>query len=209
MKRVLCYGDSNTYGLNPHTNLRYSEKERWTGILQEILGNEYAVIEEGLNGRTTVLSEPGMEYRNGYSYLEPCLLTHIPVDYLIFMLGTNDTKILFGKEPKEIAAQMRKLIETAQRVLQEDNTKECKILLVSPAALGDKVADGPLGHEFDAESARKSKELSFYYKKEAELAGIDFLDLAQFVESSDIDGIHLSVDAHKIIAERISIWIKG
>lgn len=98
MKRIICYGDSNTYGLNPETNLRYPREKRWTGILQNILGNEYLVVEEGLNGRTTVLSEPGLEYRNGYPYLEPCLQSHIPVDYLVFMLGTNDTKTLFGKE---------------------------------------------------------------------------------------------------------------
>ena len=65
MKTILCYGDPNTYGSKPididmletpfvSTSYRFSKEKRWTGILQKELGNEYEVIEEGLNGRTTI-----------------------------------------------------------------------------------------------------------------------------------------------------------
>lgn len=53
MKTILCYGDSNTYGLKSDLVSRYPRNVRWTGILQEKLGSEYYVIEEGLGGRTT------------------------------------------------------------------------------------------------------------------------------------------------------------
>ena len=51
-KVVLCYGDSNTWGQNEdkNTGSRYPVNVRWTGKLQELLGNEYYVIEEGLGG---------------------------------------------------------------------------------------------------------------------------------------------------------------
>jgi len=46
MKNILCYGDSNTYGYNPENGQRYDYNIRWTGILQNLLGLEYRVIEE-------------------------------------------------------------------------------------------------------------------------------------------------------------------
>ena len=37
MREILCFGDSNTYGLIPGTKERYKENIRWTGILQQKL----------------------------------------------------------------------------------------------------------------------------------------------------------------------------
>lgn len=58
MKTILCYGDSNTYGLRPDSNQRYPREIRWTGLLQKSLGEDYYVIEEGLSGRTTLWDDP-------------------------------------------------------------------------------------------------------------------------------------------------------
>src|SRR5215510_7647193 len=92
MKRILCYGDSNTWGYNPVTQDRFDTHERWTGSLQQALGSNCVVIEEGLNGRTTVWDDPIEGYKNGAAYLIPCLTTHRPLDLVIIMLGTNDLK---------------------------------------------------------------------------------------------------------------------
>ena len=59
MKNVLCFGDSNTYGYDPAgmrdgTAVRYAHDVRWCGVAQRDLGEDWHVIEEGLNGRTTV-----------------------------------------------------------------------------------------------------------------------------------------------------------
>ena len=55
MKQILCFGDSNTYGLIPGTtNQRYGWGTRWTSILDDKVRTKgYSVIEEGLCGRTT------------------------------------------------------------------------------------------------------------------------------------------------------------
>ena len=101
MWEILCYGDSNTWGYNPSTKERYDRYERWTGILQFTLGDEYHVIEEGLNGRTTVWDEPiEGEYKNGKTYLVSCLESHKPLDLVIIMLGTNDLKKRFSVTPR-------------------------------------------------------------------------------------------------------------
>ena len=89
MKTILCYGDSNTWGLNPETLTRYAPDVRWPGILKQELGSDYAIIEEGLSGRTTVWDDPLEGYKNGKTYLSPCLNSHKPLDLVIIMLGTN------------------------------------------------------------------------------------------------------------------------
>src|SRR5512135_783272 len=74
MKTVLCYGDSNTWGYDPATQQRFPRDVRWTGVLRDSLGPDYLVIEEGLNGRTTVWSDPiEGEHKSGKAYLVPCL----------------------------------------------------------------------------------------------------------------------------------------
>ena len=104
-RNILCYGDSNTWGFVPiifdyETNYmaRYSFDKRWTGILQKELGNNYRIIEEGLNGRTTNIDYPDVKGRSGTSYLNPCLYSHAPLDLVIIQLGVNDLK-LFLIEP--------------------------------------------------------------------------------------------------------------
>ena len=43
-KRILCYGDSNTWGYKPVTGERYDEDERFTGVLARELGEDYRVV---------------------------------------------------------------------------------------------------------------------------------------------------------------------
>ena len=115
LKEVLCYGDSNTWGYNPITKERYEKDERWTGVLQNALGNDYHVIEEGLNGRTTVWDDPIEGFKNGKTYLIPCLETHKPLDLVIIMLGTNDLKKRFSLSAYDIAQGAGVLIDVVYK----------------------------------------------------------------------------------------------
>ena len=92
-----AYGDSITYGWIPNPNppsTRNGPEDRWPGALQKELGNNYQVIEEGLDGRTTDARDPGSPISgaqlDGSAYLPACLASHLPVDLVIIMLGTND-----------------------------------------------------------------------------------------------------------------------
>ena len=107
MKQILCYGDSNTHGYDPNTLGRYPKEKRWTSILQSLLGPEYDVINEGLNGRTTAFDREGEPYKNGYAHLIPILYTHRPLDMVVFMLGTNDCTAALHKDIKDIMEGMR------------------------------------------------------------------------------------------------------
>jgi lysophospholipase L1-like esterase len=108
VKTILCYGDSNTWGCIPLTAAqpprRYGPAQRWPGVLRRELGDGFGIVEEGLNGRTTVWDDPLEPSRSGKELLVPCLLTHQPIELVIVMLGTNDLKGRFGVGARDIAA---------------------------------------------------------------------------------------------------------
>ena len=90
MKNILCYGDSNTWGCKPGVLTRLPANVRWTGVLAEMLGDDYRVIEDGINGRSTAWDDPSNLCRNGISGLGYSLYRSKPLDLVIVMLGTND-----------------------------------------------------------------------------------------------------------------------
>ena len=102
-KRILCFGDSNTWGYCADDASRFDEDVRWTGLLAKMLGDGYTVIEEGQNGRTTVWDDPVENRLAGLTYLWPCMESHAPFDLIIIMLGTNDTKTYFSMTAQNIA----------------------------------------------------------------------------------------------------------
>ena len=63
--RIVCYGDSNTWGYCAATGNRYDDDQRWVPMLQQLLGDQYSVLEEGLSGRTTVFDDPLFPALNG------------------------------------------------------------------------------------------------------------------------------------------------
>ena len=114
MRTILCFGDSNTWGDPPGGNGRFAWHERWTGILQDSLGNGFRVIEEGLCGRTTCFDDPFSPNRNGLAYLTVALETHCPLDLLIIMLGTNDLKANFNLSAFDISRGAASLLVAAR-----------------------------------------------------------------------------------------------
>ncbi|MDO5131934.1 MAG: SGNH/GDSL hydrolase family protein [Eubacteriales bacterium] len=204
MRTILCYGDSNTFGYMPLTGARYRMNERWTGLLQAKLGEEYRVIEEGCSGRTTVRDDPKEPWKNGLSYLKACLHTHKPLDLVILMLGSNDLKICFQASPREIAEDAGTLIRIIQEFLLEKQGSAPQIILVSPPALGEEIRKSPFygGDDgFDEESLAKSKEFPGYYRRISDRYGCAFVDAARFVRASAEDQLHLTAEGHAVLSE--------
>lgn len=142
MKSILCFGDSNTYGAVANGG-RYGRYERWPGHLQQLLGSDYYVIEEGCNGRTTLWDDPIEEHKNGKAYLLPCMYSHKPVDLIVLMLGTNDLKNRFSLTATDIAWSIDNLINTIQTSNNGPDESAPQILLISPpevTTLSDAIA---------------------------------------------------------------------
>ncbi|MFE9328891.1 GDSL-type esterase/lipase family protein [Nocardia sp. NPDC052278] len=204
---ILCFGDSNTFGQRSEGHARWPADVRWTGRLQQLLGTGYAIIEEGLGGRTTDLDDPDRDDRNGRTYFQPCLRSHSPLDMVVIMLGNNDLKTKFGRETDAVATALEGYIDNIERTAWTRNGGVPAVLLVSPIHLdADQPAFAERSSEYDADSVRKSRELGAAIRRVADKRKALFVDAAT-VACPGNDGTHLSRDSHeplsKLIAQEI------
>ncbi len=157
-------------------------------MLQDLLGNEYEVIEEGLVARTFVACEAGKEYRSGIIHLKSILRTHGFLDVVIVMLGTNDMKIAFGLSAEEIGEHLERTIE----LIQKEEVKN--ILVVVPPAVVT-----PLSGTLDERMVNAleiSKELPELYREVADKYGCLYLNAGKEITLEDTDGYHLNAEHH-------------
>lgn len=194
MQTVLCFGDSNTYGVDPRTQERFAETVRWPGVLRAGLGSDYTVIEEGQPGRTTIHDDPFEDDRNGLRYLGPCLDSHSP-DLVILALGTNDLKHRFGLSPWEVAAGAARLAQVAGK----RGPRPARILLLCPPPL---LETGFLAPLFLG-AAAKSRELPVAFRSQARVLGCAYLEAGQWVRPSEADGVHWEAEDHRALGRAL------
>ncbi len=208
MNRIMCYGDSNTYGTAPMESMddvrRWGPDERWPCVMHKALGADWTLVEEALPGRTTVHDDPieGI-FKNGKTYLEPCLYSHWPLDVITVMLGTNDLKPKFSLGPQDIAFGVGVLLATIKMVTPPW-TKAPKLLLISPPHA---FASGWLKELF-AGSDEKAKRMAGFYKDQAARYGAAFFDAATVAKCSPVDGVHFDVANHKALGLAVAAEVK-
>ena len=209
IKTILCYGDSNTYGYVPETGMRYHRDIRYPGRLQILLGEEYAVIEEGCNGRTTIHDDPIDGWKNGLDYLKPCLNSHKPIDIVIVMLGSNDLKTTFHLTAQQIAEGAGILVDVIKEFTAEKQGFIPKIILVSPPEIGMGIRTSPFYGAFNEKAIDESRRFPEFYKKIAEDKGCIFFNAAQYIYPSETDSLHLTPEGHRILAEELCEVIRS
>jgi lysophospholipase L1-like esterase len=215
MKTIVCYGDSNTWGFVPAKDSAQAEEckrfgpgVRWTGVLAKLLGEEYRVIEEGLNGRTTDFNDVLGKYRNGAKYLGVCLGTNKPVDLLIFMLGVNDTKRHLRQSSQGIAKGLQKLIKIAKASGAGPKGEPPEILVIAPAHLREEILESFVRLEFDPGSLQKSKELAGLFFDITRLHGCYYMNAAVYAKTSKTDGLHLDAKNHAKLGKAVAVKVK-
>jgi lysophospholipase L1-like esterase len=209
----MCFGDSLTWGWIPiaegSPTLRYPIEQRWTGVMAARLGSGFEIIEEGLSARTTNLDDPTDPRLNGSAYLPSALASHLPLDLVIVMLGTNDTKSFFHRTPYEIANGMSKL-------LGQIATSAGGVGTPYPAPQALVIAPPPLtpmphpwfqgmfegGHE-------KSKELAKHYKALASFFRVNFLNAGDFISTDGVDGIHFTAQNNADLGHAVADKVKA
>ena len=208
--KILCYGDSNTNGTKPDSSGCFAADERWTGLLQEQLGDNYYVIEEGLGGRTTDLEH--YPSRNGLLYFKACIDSHMPLDIIIIMLGTNDLKTMYHRSAEDVAQALKQYPEHIDKYCANRELKRPKIILASPAYMDENapkfVEYMPMPGVCDEVSAQKSRQLAEPIKRVAEETGCEFFDAALVTKTGD-DGCHLDQQSHQNLASELLNFIKG
>ncbi len=200
MKTILCYGDSNTWGSNPASGARFPRDVRWPGVLQRELSDAFAVIEEGLGGRTTVFDDPIFEHRSGKQYLIPCLESHAPLHLVAIMLGTNDLKLRISRSASDIASGAGALVDIAQRSAAGPDGGAPKVLLIAPPPLGRLTE---LSETFEG-GETKSRRLAELYQRVASSYGCEFLDAGNVIVSSDLDGVHFETSEHQKLGRAVA-----
>lgn len=205
MKTILCYGDSNTWGWDPIMETRYPMDVRWPGVLRQELGEGYLVIEEGLGGRTTVWDDPIEGYKNGKTYLIPCQQTHSPLDLVIILLGTNDLKMRFSLSAFGIANGAGVLVDVVQKSDAGPNGGPPQVLLLAPPPLVELSGDTA---EIFQGGVVKSQKFSQFYRRVAQERGCAFMDTAEVIVSSKVDGVHFEAGEQRKLGLAVAAKVR-
>ncbi len=205
MKTVLCFGDSNTWGYIPITGRRRPYSERWPGAMAGLLGNGFIVSENAVGGRTTSFDDPICPKRCGAESLDEALIANHPLDLVIIMLGTNDSKIHLHQTPYSIASGMELLVKAVISKPEYGpgygaDGKAPKILIAAPPLINEDIITRPGMRDFDISSAKTVQALAPLYNQIAEKYGCGFLNAACCAEASYEDCLHITADSHKKLA---------
>ena len=207
-KRILCFGDSLTWGWVPVAEgmptERYPRDQRWPGVLADRLGRDYMVLEEGLSARTTNADDPTDPRLNGSKYLPAALASHLPLDLVILMLGTNDTKAYFGRTALDIALGMSVLVTQVLTSAGGVGTlyPAPQVLVVAPPPLP------PMPHpwfQLIFEGAQeKSARLAEVYAAMASFVKVQFFDAGSVVTTEGVDGLHFTEQNNRALGEALA-----
>lgn len=212
VRRILVFGDSLTWGWTPTApitpTVRHPVEDRWTTALGAALGEGHEIVDEGLSGRTTNVDDPNDPKLNGADYLPAALASHEPLDLVIILLGTNDTKTYLDRTPFEIGLGAGELIAIVQESPGWDWTDypTPEVLLISPPPLGETIDPGaaPI-----FEGAReKSMGLPAVYRAVADMAGAHFFDAGTVIQTDGVDGIHLTAEANATLGRAVAAEVE-
>lgn len=204
MKRILCYGDSNTWGyISGSDHLRYNENERWTKLLQKKLGQDFEVVEEGLSSRTLCSNDerPGKEGKNGFLYLKPCMDSHDKLDFVIVMLGTNELKNTFNNTPQDIVEMIDKYVKFIQNYKSQIDHSTPKLIISGLVLVKENTEHAREDDKYRG-AGEKSKQLNILLEKYCNENGIVYVNNDDL--SVGVDGVHLTKESHSALATRLS-----
>jgi len=210
VRTVLCFGDSNTYGAVPTLarvgRHRYAPDRRWPGIVRKQLGPGWHVVEEGHPSRTTLHDDPieGV-HKNGLRALPISLESHMPIDLVVLMLGTNDLKQRFSASPSDIADSVEVVAKAVLASEAGPGGAAPAVMIVAPPPM---MEVGWLAEMFVG-GAAKSLELGTRLAEVATRCRTPFLDAGTIIESSSVDGIHLEAEAHRVLGTAVARAIQG
>lgn len=201
MKNILCFGASNTYGFNPDNGGRYNENERWCGVLQNILKDNYNIIEEGCNARTVIFKDFADITTCSVDYLPYCLNKYKELDLIILSPGLNDFQTVYNAAVDEVLDGIRTLTEF---IRHSEYHKDTKILILAPANIKQGISLGKFGCLFNENAVKKSEDFSMRLKEFSKSLGCEFYDLNETACTCTKDCIHMDASEHKKIGTTLA-----
>lgn len=185
MMRILCYGDSNTYGWDPRDFLGIPYARPWPTVLVE-----------RMNADVISMGEPGREIpgERETKYLLATLETEQP-NILMILLGTNDLLNHPARPVEQIAQRMEALVTAVMT-----DFPEIKLILMSPPRMSDVLSVRNTEVQCLADAYRQ-------IVARCDASRTLFFDTAALNLPLAFDGIHLTEEGHKILGEAISLYV--
>jgi len=200
MKKIICYGDSNTFGYNTKDNSRFDENIRWTSVLQKNIGAVYEVINEGACDRTGFVTNPKGVLFSAQQHFPKLMSETERFDLLILWVGTNDLQTQYDISTGTVEKGLEKLISIAKE-------KAKNIIIIPPVILSENVLAGNFSYQFNETSIVKSKTIGSIFKTLAGVHDCEYFDINEIVTPTDIDGLHYDEESHKIIGNNMTDFI--
>ena len=204
MKQILVYSDSLSWGIIPNTRERLTFDNRWTGVFENAFNSKnqnVRIIENCLNGRRTVWSDPYKDGRDGSQGLAQVMEINSPLSLVILMLGHNDFQNTHNNNAWLSAQGMVKLIQIIRQAPIEPGMPVPEILVIAPPIITK--PKGAIAKKFiDAEkrSVGLANELEVISKDN----NVHFFDSNAVIQTSKIDGIHLDEDQHSLLGNAVA-----
>lgn len=203
MKKVLCYGDSNTWGCSPGDSTRFDENIRWPMVMRSCLGENFSVIEDGLNGRTVLNLSPVNREANGIEWISIVINNYIPIDIALISLGLNDVFIAEDAPLQEISTGIEKIVNVIRDSHSTAGLLIPQIILMAPPEYNRDV-EGSMFFELQINKLKMLPE-------ELNLLSIKlnclFFNSADYVKGSSLDGSHLEAESHILLGKKIAEFI--
>ncbi len=184
MKKLVLFGDSNTYGYDPRGTLggRYPAEDRWTTTVKTALSDSYEVIEEGMNGRML----PGVEH----GYFVELLSGLASEDTVVMMLGTNDVLLSYRPDVTQIADKMERILYYVKKNFAG------KFIMIAPPLIEAVESDLKAYRDASVEMNQRFMELAKRYE-------IPAFDASEWNITMGYDGVHFTVEGHQRFAEKM------
>jgi len=203
MKKILCYGDSNTWGCSPRDSSRYDENIRWPMVMKSALGEGYTVIEDGLNGRTVLNLSPLNKTANGVEWITSVINKYVPLDIAIISLGLNDVFVAEDASLQNIADGVEAIIIVLRSSHTSAGFAAPEIIVIAPPEYNSEVE----GSMFFELQINKLKALPEKFRDIALKQNCLFFNAADYVKGSIIDGSHLEAESHIMLGQKIAEFI--
>ena len=215
--RILCYGDSNTWGTYGHwkdvgkRSLRFAPEDRWPCVMQQELGDGFEVIEEGLGGRTAFADHVDGPWKNGLHTLPTILHSHKPLDAVAIMLGTNDLAQKKDITEDDIYRGACMMVDAVRGEKIHDYHDDPEILLMAPVEV---IPSHPMGRtevyaKFRGDIGRElSVKTAEIYKRVAEEKGCHFLNAQDFAKAGPADGVHMEAEGQRSLGRGVAKYIR-
>lgn len=187
--RLLCYGDSNTYGYDPRLGGRYPETVRWTALLN---AGGWLIVNEGENGR----SIPRLDWERNAAVQT---IRRTKADALVVMLGSNDLLQCPGITAEVCGERMERFLSAVLKEAQEN----LKVLLIAPPPMK------PGAWVSNQRTLEESQRLAGCYHAAAQRLGIAFADAENWDVTLTYDGVHFSEEGHRAFANGIQTALDG